>query len=267
MKIEEISFEIEDKDRPIVLVDSGEGGLNVLDKLSQKFPIENFVYFCDNDFLPYGTKDPRLLKRRVSKIIKKLKILKPKALVVACNTLDAVAGEQFQASFPGIPVYRVIDITAKKALDVSKKKNIAVLATKNTVESQKYALSMLTKNLNLYAVECLNLATAIENNEDVEEVLDREIQPLEGVEFDTLILGCTHYYVVKPMIEKKWKTIEVVDSSEILIQSVVNDFPEILRNRASKQKLYTILTKDDEKTEDKVKSRLENNVIIIKEEI
>lgn len=268
MKIEDIGLNIEEKSKPIIILDSGLGGLHVLEELSVKYPIENFVLFYDNEFLPYGTKNEKILGRRISKIIKHVKRMNPKAIVLACNTLDALTFDKFEGSFPSIPIFGVVNDSAKKALDVSKSKNIALLATKNTVMSKKYMYAMFEqKNVNLYGVECPELATAIEEEKNIDQVLDREIKPIEKIDFDTIILGCTHYYYVKSKIQKKYPNINIVDSSEVLVESIIEKFPENLQNRAEKQKVYIIITKEDNLISENITKKLSEKCILINENI
>lgn len=268
MNIDEIIANGEEKSRPIVILDSGLGGLNVLEKLRTLYPIENFVLFYDNEFSPYGTKNEKILGRRVSKIIKQISRINPKIIVLACNTLDALTQEKFEGSFPMTPIFGVINPTATAALEVTKTKKIALLATRNTVSSQKYIHAMIkSKNVNLYALECLRLATAIENNDDVAKTLQEEIKPLTNIEFDTIILGCTHYHYVKSKILKLYPYVNVIDSSEILIESIQKNFPENLQNRAEKQKTYVIMTEEDQKTYQNINKQLSENCIIIIEKL
>lgn len=246
--------------RPILIIDSGKGGLNVLKKLSLDMKSESFIFFADTEFLPYGNKNPKELIRRSNKIISKIKEYDPKIIILACNTLDSIAGDIFESNFPTISVVRIIKPSAKKALELSKSKNIALLATTNTVDSKQYISAMIQqKNVNLYAVECQNLAMAIENNENLKETLINEISPLKEIQFDVLILGCTHYSYVKNALLKKYEN--VIDSADIITDETRLALVDHLKNRANDQKVEIIMTSENEKFKKIIESNFSNSVI------
>lgn len=262
IEVEEVLIETK---RPIVLIDSGMGGLNILNKLKELYPVENFIYICDNEFLPLGNKNIKVLNRRINKMIKKIKELNPKSILLACNTIDSISGDVFDSAFAYLDVYHVIKPSMEKAMELTKDKNIAILGTKNTIESQahmKYAL--LKKNLNIYGVECIDLASAIEKNENVKEVLTKEISVLNEVDFDTLILGCTHYSKVKASIKKMFKDIKIIDSSEVLIENYNENHNKFLDNKADKQKIEIYITEDSDLIKENVKKIIGDNVDIKK---
>ncbi len=251
---------LEETKRPLLLIDSGIGGLNILKKLKEQYPVENFVYICDNEFLPLGNKNVTIINRRVNKIIKKIKEINPKGILLACNTLDSISGETIESSFPSIDIFHIIKPTMEEAIKETKSKNIAILGTKNTIESQAYMkFALMKKGLNIYGVECVELANAIEHNKDVDKVLKDELSVLEGVEFDTLILGCTHYSVIKSKISKKFKDIKIIDSSDIVIKNYQKTHNEMLENKASKQFIDIFITKEDELIKENIAKNIKDN--------
>lgn len=236
------------KDRPIVVIDSGVGGLAFTKKLADAKPVENIIYFADTEFMPLGNKNEKLIGRRIVKIIAKIKKLEPKAVIFACNTLDALAGDKVQGQLGNIPFYRIIDVTAKQAISSSKSKEIGLLATTNTIESHRYIYSMLSTNphTHLIGVECPNLAYAIETGVDLKKICNEEIEPLKEFNIDTLILGCTHYSTVIPMIKKVYPHVNLVDSSAVLLETFIDDLESKLQfNVANKPTLKIITTKVD----------------------
>ncbi len=234
------------KDSPIVVIDSGIGGLYSFKMLIKHFPVENFIYFCDNQMMPIGNKDQVVVNRRINKICKKLKSVEPKAFVIACNTIDSISFDTIKAAFPKIPVFSVIIPTINKAMDTTKTKEIALLATKTTIENQTYMKYALSKpKITMYGVECVNLAASVENNDNIKQTLNDETSVLKGIDFDTLILGCTHYSWIKELIKKKFPKVFVIDCSEELTLSVINNFPDNLKNIANKQRLFVITTEDN----------------------
>lgn len=213
---------------PIVVIDSGVGGLNIVAELAKLKPSENFIFISDNEFMPYGTKDERIVSRRIIKIIAAVKKMGPKAVVLACNTLDSVAGDKISAQLGGIKLIRIVGPTAKKALKISNSKVIGLAATVNTVNSQKYMMEMLglSPNTHLIGLECPKLASAIEFDEEVKVVTREELEPLIEFNVDTLILGCTHYYKVLPIIKKMYPGVSIVDSNQVIIEHTI----EVLEN-------------------------------------
>lgn len=262
---EEIVFN-EEKDAPIVLIDSGSGGIHVLEKLTQEFPVENFVMVCDNEMLPLGNKDPKIINRRINKINKKIKELAPKAIVIACNTIDAICYNTINSAFPKIPVYSVIIPTITAAMKQTRNKEIGLLGTKVTIESQAYMkYALLKSKLNIYGVECTNLATAIEQDDNIDKVLNQEISVLEEIKCDTLILGCTHYSIIRDKIQKKIGDCKIIDSSEELVKSIKEDFQDYKKNKANKQEVYILITKEDELIYDNIAKTLntKNEIIVL----
>lgn len=250
------------KDAPIVIIDSGLGGLEITRDLVKQKPAENFIFISDNEFMPYGTKDQRIVSRRIIRIIAYVKKLKPKAVVLACNTLDAIAGDKIDAQLGGIRLIRIIHPTALRAVKESSNKQIGLLATINTVDSQRYMLEMLgiAKDTHLYGLECQNMASAIEKNENIKQVTKEEIAPLKDYAIDTLILGCTHYHKAIPVIKKEFPNVNIVDSSEVLVAETVNILENQLPyNIASKGSLTIFSTKID----DVLQNNLDMNLIDI----
>ncbi len=237
------------KDRPIIVIDSGTGGMAVTATLSKLKPVENFIFFADNDFMPLGNKNEKLISRRISKIGAYMKSLDPKAVILACNTLDSLAGDKLQALFGNVPVYRVIEPTAKAAVSASKKLEIGLLATTNTIESHKYIYSMLSKqpNVHLIGVDCPDLAYAIETSENLKATFAEEVEPLKEFDIDTIILGCTHYSAVTPMVKKSFGEVEIIDSSQVLIHTFIKDLETKLDfNTANKGSVVVVTTKFDD---------------------
>ncbi len=215
-----------DSTRPVLILDSGLGGAIVEKRFKEKYPHENTVLFIDNEFMPYGTKDKKQVRARMKKVLRKVEEINPKALIIACNTMDSVGMDIISATYPDMPTVQIVAPTAKKAVEVSKTKSVAVIATANTIESQSYLFNsaLYFPNTNVIGVECPNLATAIENGDKIKQTFNEEVGVLENEKFDTIILGCTHYAKVRPLIIKKFGNINIVDSTE----EVVNEFETIL---------------------------------------
>lgn len=243
------------KDAPVVIIDSGLGGLKIAQEIKKQKPSENIVVFADTEFMPLGNKDSRIVTRRVVKAIAKLKKLEPKAVVLACNTIDALAGDKLVSQLGAIPLYRIVDKTAVQAVKLSKTKEVGLLATTNTIDSQKYMLSMLgySPNTHLIGLECYNLAQAIETDTNKKEVFKEEVAPLHDFKIDTLILGCTHYSHIMPMIKKEFPNVDIVDSSKVIVDFFLEDFQEKqLFNVANKGQLFIIASQVNASLSDNV---------------
>ncbi len=232
------------KEAPIVIIDSGVGGLNITKKFITEKVSENIIFFVDHEFLPFGNKDPRILSRRIINIITRVKKLQPKMVILACNTIDAVVGDKISGQLGNIPFIRIIEPTAMEAVKNSASKQIALLATINTINSQKYMMDMLgySANTHLYGIECANLVNAIESNDNIKKVVHEETQAIEELGVDTIILGCTHFSSVIPIIKKKYKDYKIIDSSEVVLKKAFNHLETKLDYAVASKGEVTIIT-------------------------
>jgi glutamate racemase len=192
------------------MFDSGVGGLTVLHECLVSLPQEDFVYLGDTEWFPYGTRDPRLLRERIGAIAGLLLERGAKMLVIACNTATsvgediarAVAGER------GVVVVPVVRPQAEIASAITANGRVGVLATPNTVESGAYrrALEAQGRGLEVTEVEAAKLAPFIQEgsifDEGTMEMARAYCEPLKSAGVDTLILGCTHYPLVAPMLQR-----------------------------------------------------------------
>ena len=211
----------------IGVFDSGIGGLTVLKALREVLPGESFLYLGDTARLPYGTKSPRTITRYLQQNVSFLKSVGVKAVVVACNTASTVLKD---AHLNGLPVYGVIEPGARAALAGTHAGVIGVLATRATVHSGAYEQALLAIRSDVHVVQqaCPLLVPLVEegwaHDPVTETVLHRYLTaPLEA-HVDTLILGCTHYPVLKDVVQKMaGPTIRVIDSAHALAYEVAAD--------------------------------------------
>jgi glutamate racemase len=192
------------------MFDSGVGGLTVLHECLVSLPQEDFLYLGDTAVFPYGDKDPEELRRRIARISELLLDRGAKLLVIACNTATSVGEEVARevAAARGVEVVPVVEPQAEIAAAITANARVGVLATPNTVESGAYrrALEAVGRGLDVIEVEAPDLAPFIQEgslfDEDTMAMARSYCQPLQEAEVDTLILGCTHYPLVAPMLQR-----------------------------------------------------------------
>jgi glutamate racemase len=197
-------------DLPIAVFDSGVGGLTVLHECLVSLPEEDYVYLGDDARFPYGARTEDELRDHVGQITRFLLERGAKLLVIACNSA-ASAGEETAreiASEAGVEVVAVIRPEAEIAGALTQSGNVGVLATPATVRSGSYlrALSTQHRALTVTEVEAPDLAAIIQRgfpfSESVVEMVRSYCEPLKRAEVDTVILGCTHYPLVAPMLQR-----------------------------------------------------------------
>jgi glutamate racemase len=195
---------------PIAMFDSGVGGLTVLHELLVSLPEEDYVYLGDDARFPYGARSKEELHGHVEQVTRYLLDRGAKLLVIACNSA-ASAGQEVAreiAAEAGIEVVAVIDPEAEIAGALSQSGHVGVLATPATVRSGAYlrALSHQHRALTVTEVEAPDLAAIIQRgfpfSDAVVDMVRSYCEPLKEAEVDTVILGCTHYPLVAPMLQR-----------------------------------------------------------------
>lgn len=192
---------------PIAVFDSGLGGLTVLRALRERLPQEDFFYFADTRFLPYGDRPEAFLRERGVQIAEALARRGAKALVIACNTATAAAAEAIRAASP-LPIV-ALEPGVKPAANLSENGIIGVLATTRTLASERFQRLVGTHapHLKVIAQACPGLAEAIETegpeSATVETLLDGFVAPLAAAGADVVVLGCTHYPWVAGAISRR----------------------------------------------------------------
>jgi glutamate racemase len=193
------------------MFDSGVGGLTVLHECLVSLPEEDFVYLGDTAMFPYGTRDPERLRARIAAIAARLLGEdSAKLLVIACNTATSIGTDVARdvAAEHGVEVVPVVEPQAEIAAAITDSGRVGVLATPNTVASGAYrrALEAQGRALEVTEVEAPDLAPFIQDgspfDEEVLAMARAYCAPLKSAEVDTLILGCTHYPLVAPMLQR-----------------------------------------------------------------
>ena len=198
--------------RPIAVYDSGVGGLTVLHELLVQLPHEDFVYLADAARLPYGLRSQDELERFALECAEELLARRAKLLVVACNTATSAAlpalRERMAQTTLGIDVLGVVQPGAVQAVAATTNGRVGLMATPATVTSGAYAEAIVSADpfVELTSVACPDLATIIEGgfpfDERVVETVREYVAPLREAGVDTVILGCTHYPLIAPMLQR-----------------------------------------------------------------
>ncbi|WP_338021115.1 glutamate racemase [Bacillus piscicola] len=192
--------------RPIGIIDSGVGGLTVAKEIARQLPKEEMIYIGDTARCPYGSRPSQEVRAFTWEMIERLLDENIKMLVIACNTATAVVLEEVREAL-SIPVVGVVQPGAIAALKVTTRNHIAVIGTEGTVTSGAYvkALEMINEKVKVESLACPAFVPLVEqgtyNREETYKIVKKSLDPLFGVSFDTLILGCTHYPLLHDVIQ------------------------------------------------------------------
>lgn len=228
--------------------DSGLGGLTALKELRALLPHEHFIYFGDTGRVPYGTRSQETILRYADDDMRFLLSFDIKAAVVACGTVSAVALPKLKENFPAVPIIGAVEPACRTALRVSRTKRIGVFATPATIGKKTFeiTLSRLCRESVVFPIACPMFVPLIEGGYvapdcKVTRLIAAEyLEKLRGTEIDTLILGCTHYPIIRDLIasvaaEALGKAPHIVDAGfeaalaakELLhVGGIVNDSTE-----------------------------------------
>ncbi|MFC1687466.1 glutamate racemase [Patescibacteria group bacterium] len=211
----------------IGIFDSGIGGLTVVKEVFQQLPDYQLVYFGDTARTPYGNKSSELISEYAIQDVRFLIEKGAKLIVAACNTASAVAMYAVRKEFPDIPIFEVITPAVEKATAISMTKRIGVIGTTATINSNIYQKLIKEKGADFTIIEkaCPLFVPLVEENwqksTEAKMIVRKYIAPLKLKSIDTLILGCTHYPLLKAMIQQKaGKNISIVDPAHETILSV-----------------------------------------------
>jgi len=220
--------------RPIGVFDSGVGGLTVVKELVNILPNEKIIYFGDTARVPYGIKSPETVTKFSLESILFLLEKNVKLVVVACNTVSSLALPNIRRYF-SIPLVGVIVPGAKQAVAVSRNKRIGVIATRSTTKSQSYEkeIGKLSPKAKVFSAACPMFVPLVEegwlNSKVTEDVAHEYLEPFKKHNIDTLILGCTHYPLLKGVIRKVLgRDIALIDSA----RQVALEVRQILEERS-----------------------------------
>ena len=205
---------------PIGVFDSGIGGLTVVHELIRQLPNESIVYFGDTARVPYGPKSPDTVRRYSREIAGFLREQGVKNIVIACNTATAHALTTLREDLD-MPVVGVVEPGARAAVAASRRGHIGVIGTVGTIKSGAYerAIRSIDPDIRVTARACPLFVPLVEEGwteHEAARLIAREyLQPLVAAEIDTLVLGCTHYPLLKPLLrEILGSDVRLIDSAE-----------------------------------------------------
>jgi glutamate racemase len=228
--------------QPIGVFDSGIGGMTVVRALTQYLPHENIVYFGDTARVPYGPKSPQVVREYAMQDTDVLLQHNVKLIVIACNTVSAVALDVVQKRAK-IPVIGVILPGAEAAAKATKKKRIGVIGTIGTVFSNAYtnAIRQLDPDIKVFGQPCPLFVPLAEegwiNHKATELIAKEYLFPLTLEKIDTLVLGCTHYPILRNVINKVLHdSVTLIDSGEATAVVVKKMLTELNLENTSKLK-------------------------------
>ncbi|MBN3040317.1 MAG: glutamate racemase [Candidatus Omnitrophica bacterium] len=205
--------------QPIGVFDSGIGGLTVLREINRQLPRENLIYFGDTARVPYGNKSKETIIKFSTQNILFLLQKKVKLVVVACNTASSLALDYIQNIF-NVPIIGVIEAGVKGALRLSKRKKIGVIGTASTIKSRSYERCISSRSPDAKVIGCscplfVPLAEeGIVKGPIARQIIDFYLSKLKKQNLDSVILGCTHYPLLKNEISRYLKPAVVIDSAK-----------------------------------------------------
>lgn len=210
----------------IGIIDSGVGGLTVAKEIMRQLPKEKIVYFGDTARCPYGPRPPAEVRTFSRQMIRYLFQYRLKALVIACNTATAVVLQEMNHQ-AGMPVIGVIEPGVRSAIEATDQGTIAVIGTTGTVNSGAYekGIKTIRPDIRVLSHPCPSLVPLVESgdlySERALQTVKEALRPLLKIDFDTLILGCTHYPLIADLIQKAvGERVSLISSAEATAREV-----------------------------------------------
>ncbi|WP_071026912.1 glutamate racemase [Peptoniphilus raoultii] len=215
--------------------DSGVGALSVLKVATQKLPEESYIYFGDTQRMPYGIRSSEEVEKFTCQAMGFFKEKDVKLAIIACNTATCY-GLKKASEISDFPIFGVVKPAVKAALKVTKNKKVALVATEGTVKSNVYKnyFKEADPEVELRSVGCPDLVLAAEegdlSHEKIVPIINKYLDKFEDFDYDTIILGCTHFPLARPSFEKIFKdtnrNINIVDPAEETVEEVKNYLDE-----------------------------------------
>ena len=236
--------------KKIGVFDSGIGGLTTLEEIRALLPNEDYIFYADSKNNPYGSKTTEELYEIVCEIVDFLISRDVKIIVIACNTATTKCISKLRENYPDM-IFIGTEPAIKVACD-NNYKNTLVIATPGTIASER-TQELLVKNKkdneNIELIACDNLANAIENydNKKIDEILHKYFDKYKDKDIDAVVLGCTHYPIIKDKIQKFFKNAVLIDGNKGVAKQVKYQLEKnnLLSTRETKGSIDFLQTKND----------------------
>jgi glutamate racemase len=265
------AFQTPDSKKMIGIFDSGIGGLTVVRSLMEHLPGYDIVYFGDTARTPYGTKSPETVVGYALENIDFLLSKGSKIIVMACNTASSVAAESVNDQFD-LPIFEVITPAVEITVKHSKHLRIGVIGTRATVNSGVYEkkIKALSPEAKVYSTACPLLVPLVEEGwvkkPETAMIIKKYLHPLKVRQIDTLILGCTHYPLLKDKIQRKiGKKVDVIDSSKAVAKKVkafLDTHAEVDRQLVKKGNFRLFVSDVTDQFQKTARMTLKRNVVL-----
>lgn len=214
--------------RPIGFFDSGIGGVTSIPYIMKMLPEERIIFYGDTARTPYGSKSPDTIQEFSAQIADFLVKKDVKMIVIACNTVSSVAIQMLRERYPDIPIVGCITPTAKEVSKIAKEgAKIGIIATRGTVNAGVYKkrIEELRSDVNVFSKACPALVPLIEEGLVDHEIMDMTVKYylddfIKENDIETLVLGCTHYPLIKKSISKIYPELEIFSSSKEVAKAV-----------------------------------------------
>ena len=234
--------------KKIGIFDSGIGGLTTLEEIKKLLPNENYIFYADTKNNPYGDKSKEKLYSITENIVNFLLKKDVKLIVIACNTATTNCIEHLREKYKDV-IFVGTEPAIKVACD-NNYKNTLVMATKGTINSER-TMSLLENNIkeneNFYLLPCEGLANAIEtkNNSKINELLNKYLNEYKNKNIDAIVLGCTHYPIIKDRIQSYFPKAKIIDGNIGVAKRVkyILEQNNLLNNSNNKCEVEFIQTK------------------------
>jgi glutamate racemase len=241
--------------RPVGVFDSGMGGLTVLHECLVTLPHEDFVYLGDAARLPYGPRPLPEIRRFAREIAVWLETQDVKLIVVACNAATSAALPELQSELR-VPVVGVITPEAHAAVQATRNRRIGVLATQATVTAGRYEALMRGHDagVEVFQVACPKLVPLIESDDPfgaaTVDTVREYAQPLKDADVDTVVLGCTHYPLIRPIVQRVFgRDVTLVFSADETAREIAETLARKgIENDSARDGAYRFLTTGDPET-------------------
>ena len=239
-------------ERPIGVFDSGVGGLTVVSELFRILPQEDIIYFGDTAHLPYGSKSKQAITRFSLDIANFLKAQKAKIIVVACNTASSFALSSLREKID-LPVIGVIEPGAQAAIDTTRNLKIGIIGTEGTIKSRAFeeAVKRMDRSVKVFSQACPLFVPLVEegwlDEPETSQIAEKYLFHLKNKGIDTLILGCTHYPLLKELLSRiMGQEVFLIDTAEAIAKAVKSRLGEKNLLRMGNHKaIYKFFVSDD----------------------